>query len=108
MLSHLSVRLLIVSGAFLPWLMLYLIAERWVVVRKAAPWLKWIGFALLALSIISFASDYTHLSRILSMYFWGLWGATNWLQNRYKLSPPAQPAVTSLNISGHEPTSSLR
>ena len=108
MLSHLSVRLLIVAGAFLPWLMLYLVAERWVVVRKAAPWLKWISFALLALSIISFASDSTHLSHILSMYFWGLWGATNWLQNRYKISPPAQPAVVSLNVSGHEPEGSLR
>ena len=105
--SHMSVpvRLLIVAGAFLPWLVLYLVAERWMVVRKAAPWLKGISVALLALSVISFASDYTHLSHTLSIYFWGLWGATNWLQNRYKPSPPT---VTSLNISGHEPSSSLR
>ena len=107
MSSHLpvSVRLLIVAGAFLPWLILYVVAERSISVRWMVPWLKGISLALLALSIVSYVFDYTRLYSILSVYGWGLWGATNWLQNRYKLFPLT---ITSLNISGHEPSSSLR
>ena len=108
MVSHLSVavRLLIVASAFLPWLVLYLVAGRSISLPAVEPWLRWISFVLLGLSIILYALDYTHLSTTLSLYGWGLFGAMNWLRNRYKLYPP--PAVTSLNISGHEPASSLR
>ena len=108
MVSHLSVpmRLLIGAGAFLPWVVLYVVAERPIPARAVEPWLRWISFVLLGLSIILYALDYTHLSTTLSMYGWGLYGAMNWLRNRYKLHPP--PAVTPLNISGHEPAGSLR
>ncbi len=100
-----SVRLLIGAGAFLPWLVLYLGAERSISVRVVEPWLRWISFVLLGLSLCLYAFDYTHLSSILSVYGWGLFGAMNWLRNRYKLYRPS--AVISLNISSHEPVSSL-
>ena len=106
--SHLSlfVRLLIVSGAFLPGLVLYVIADRSVSLRLWVPWLRGISVALLGLPIVLFALDYTHLSNILSIYFWGFFCAVNWLSNRHKLYPT--PAVTSLNISGHDAASSIR
>jgi hypothetical protein len=100
------VRLLIVSGAFLPWLVLYVVADRSTSLRLFVPWLRGISVALLGLSIVLYALDYTRLSNILSIYFWGFFCAVNWLGNRYKLYPP--PVVTSLNISGHEATGSPR
>lgn len=105
-LSHLVVRLVLPVTAVLPWLVLYMLAERGhASVRSFAPWLRALGSALLVLSVACYVFDHTRLSAVLSLYGYGMHGASNWLRYRYKLEPPPP---TLLNISGHEHASLLR
>ena len=105
-LSHLAGRLVIPVSAFLPWLVLYMLAERGnTSVRLFEPWLRALAFALLIPSVAFYVFDHTRLSSLLSLYGWGMFCASNWLRIRYKVEPLGP---TLLNISGHEKASLLR
>ena len=101
MASSLALRILVAVGPFVPWLLVYLMTKRRASLQAWIPRLKSIGVFMLACSIICYVFDYWNLGRALSMYFWGLWLPSMWLQNHYKLSPST---LTSLDISGNKST----
>lgn len=98
--GNVSVRLIVVASAFLPWLLVYLLAKRGISVKAAAVWLRGMSVLLFAISTAFFVFDHTRTSTTLNLYFWGLFLASNWIRNHYKLSPFA---LTSLTISRHSP-----
>ncbi len=86
--------------SFLLWLVLYLIAKhRGISVAGMADWLKVVLFVVLGLNVIFSAMNKNTLASGLSINFWGVFLALNWVQRRSKLN---ERAPTVLNISGRE------
>lgn len=68
--------------------------------KRFAPWLR-VGFlVLMGMSLILFVLDRTHLSDIVGIHAWGLFGAELWIKRRYKLdiAQDAGQLMTSLKL----------
>jgi hypothetical protein len=52
----------------------------------------------MVVSLIWFVFDHTHLSDVVAIHAWGLFGAEVWITRHYKVQRKNEPLVTSLNL----------
>jgi hypothetical protein len=97
----LSLRLAIMSTPVLVWAVLYLVSRLGgISPKRFMPWLKAGFVVLMGVSLMLFVLDRTHLSDIVAIHAWGLFGADLWIKRRYKLDieQDSGQLVTSLKL----------
>ena len=81
----LPLRLAILFTPLLVWGLLYLTSRLGdISPMRFMPWLRAGFFVLLGASLALFAFDRTHLSNVVAIHAWGLFGAQLWIQRHYK------------------------
>lgn len=65
-------------------------------VTSFTPWLRAGFVVLMVISLILFVLDHTHLSDVVAIHAWGLFGAEMWIARRHKQE--TKELVTSLKL----------
>ncbi len=95
----LSLRLAIMFTPALVWGVLYLTSRLGgISPTRFMPWLKAGFVVLMGVSLILFVFDRTHLSDVVAIHAWGLFGAEVWITRHYKVQQKTEQLVTSLNL----------
>lgn len=95
----LSLRLAIMFTPVLVWGALYLTSRlSGISPTRFVPWLRAGFVVLMVVSLILFVFDHTHLSDVIAIHAWGLFGAEVWITRHYKVQQKTKPLVTSLNL----------
>ena len=93
----LPLRLAIMFTPVLVWGLLYLTSRLGgISPTRFMPWLKADFVVLMGVSLTLFAFDRTHLSNVVAIHAWGLFGAQLWIQRHYKQE--TKELVTSLKL----------
>lgn len=95
----LSLRLAIMLTPVLVWGVLYATSRLGgISPTRFMPWLRAGFFVLMGVSLILFVFDRTHLSDVVAIHAWGLFGAEVWITRHYKVQQKTEQLVTSLNL----------
>jgi len=78
-----SLRLAIMFSPLLIWGLLYLASRLGgISPTRFTPWLRTGFVVLMGVSLILFVVDHTHLSDVLAIHAWGLFGADMWIKRQ--------------------------
>jgi hypothetical protein len=93
----LSLRLAIMFTPVLVWGVLYLTSRLGgISPTRFTPWLRAGFLVLMGGSLILFVFDRTHLSDVVAIHAWGLFGAELWIERHHKQD--SKELVTSLKL----------
>ena len=65
--------------------------------KRFLPRLQFGFVLLLGASVLLFAFDHPHLSNVLAIHAWGMYGAAAWIRHHLREEDP-QPVITSIKL----------